>query len=146
MSTNPFPGLRPFEQKETHLFFGRDGQSNELLRRLQQSRFLALVGVSGSGKSSLVRAGLLPALYGGLMSSVESDWRIAVFRPGNNPIGNMAHALITQAGFGGDNGMRDIEEVVAETTLRRGNLGLLELVRQAGLKQRKDGRPFLSRE
>lgn len=145
MSTNPFPGLRPFEQKETHLFFGRDGQSNELLRRLQQSRFLALVGVSGSGKSSLVRAGLLPALYGGLMSAVESDWRIAVFRPGNNPIGNMAHALITQAGFGGENGMRDIEEAVAETTLRRGNLGLLELVRQAGLKQRKDGRPFLSR-
>src|SRR5687768_3950355 len=107
MPNNPFPGLRHFEAKETHLFFGRDGQSNELLKRLQESRFLALVGVSGSGKSSLVRAGLLPALHGGLMASVESDWRIAVFRPGNNPIGNMAHALITQAGFGSGGGQEE---------------------------------------
>src|SRR5215510_10141802 len=131
MSSNPFPGLRHFEQKETHLFFGRDGQSKELLKRLQDSRFLALLGVSGSGKSSLVRAGLLPALYGGLMSSVESDWRIAVFRPGNNPIRNMAHALVTQAGLGGDSGFQDVEVAIAETTLRRGNLGLLELLKQA---------------
>ena len=58
-TANPFPGLRPFESSETHLFFGRDGQSEELLRRLKRTRFLAVVGTSGSGKSSLVRAGLL---------------------------------------------------------------------------------------
>src|SRR5215212_8166178 len=112
MSNNPFPGLRHFEPTEKHLFFGRDGQSNELLRRLQESRFLALVGLSGSGKSSLVRAGLLPALYGGMMASVESDWRVAIFRPGNNPIGNMAEALITQAGFGGGTGLADVEVAI----------------------------------
>ena len=56
--TNPFPGLRPFESNEEHLFFGRDGQSDELLRRLRRSRFLAVLGTSGSGKSSLVRAGM----------------------------------------------------------------------------------------
>jgi hypothetical protein len=145
MSNNPFPGLRAFEQNETHLFFGRDGQSNALLKRLQDSHFLALVGVSGSGKSSLVRAGLLPALYGGLMSAVDSDWRIAVFRPGNNPIGNMARALITQAGFGGQNGMQEMEIAVAETTLRRGNLGLLELIRQARNKFWDEGKPFLGK-
>jgi hypothetical protein len=144
MSSNPFPGLRAFEQKETHLFFGRDGQSKELLKRLQDSRFMALVGVSGSGKSSLVRAGLLPALYGGLMSSVESDWRIAVFRPGNSPIRNMARALITDAGLGGESGLQDVEVAIAETTLRRGNLGLLELLRQAKSKVRANGRPFLA--
>ena len=47
---NPYPGLRPFEPTENHLFFGRDGQSNELLGRLRQTRFLAVVGSSGSGK------------------------------------------------------------------------------------------------
>src|SRR5207237_4415866 len=92
-TANPFPGLRPFEAAETHLFFGRDGQSEELLKRLKRTRFLAVVGTSGSGKSSLVRAGLLPALQGGLMSSAGSDWRIAILRPGGDPIGNLARAL-----------------------------------------------------
>ena len=145
MYGNPFPGLRAFTQDETTLFFGREGQSKELLKRLQKSRFVALVGVSGSGKSSLVRAGLLHDLNGGLMSAVESDWRVAVFRPGNNPIGNMAHALITQAELGsGEAELEDVEIAVAETTLRRGNLGLLELVRRAKTKRHKDGRPFLN--
>src|SRR5947207_14818535 len=89
-AANPFPGLRTFESAETHLFFGRDGQSEELLKRLKRTRFLAVVGTSGSGKSSLVRAGLLPALQGGLMSSAGSDWRIAILRPGGGPIGTPA--------------------------------------------------------
>jgi hypothetical protein len=54
---NPFPGLRPFMQEEADLFFGRDKQSDELVWRLASRRFLAVVGTSGSGKSSLVRAG-----------------------------------------------------------------------------------------
>jgi hypothetical protein len=144
MPNNPFPGLRPFKQKETHLFFGREGQSKELLKRLQDSRFLALVGVSGSGKSSLIRAGLLPKLDGGLMAAVDSDWRVAVFRPGDNPIRNMARALVVDAGLGGDSGLQDVEVAIAETTLRRGNLGLLELLKQAKRKVRDDGKPFLA--
>lgn len=71
--TNPFPGLRPFEPDENHLFFGREGQTDELLRRLKRTRFLAIVGTSGSGKSSLVRAGLLPALYSGFMTRAGSS-------------------------------------------------------------------------
>ena len=42
-NSNPFPGLRPFEQHESHLFFGREGQGDELLRRLRKTRFLAVV-------------------------------------------------------------------------------------------------------
>jgi ABC-type transport system involved in cytochrome bd biosynthesis fused ATPase/permease subunit len=78
---NPFPGLRPFEFDESHLFFGRDGQSEQLIGRLGRTRFLAVVGTSGSGKSSLVRAGLLPTLLGGFMTIAGSDWRIAIMRP-----------------------------------------------------------------
>src|SRR6059058_4897190 len=91
--TNPFPGLRPFETDEYRLFFGREGQSDELIARLQRSHFLAVVGTSGSGKSSLVRAGLLPALRGGMMTEAGSGWRIAIMRPGNDPIGNLAATL-----------------------------------------------------
>jgi tetratricopeptide (TPR) repeat protein len=144
MNKNPFPGLRPFEANETHVFFGREGQSNELLRRLQHARFLAVVGTSGSGKSSLVRAGLLPVLHGGLMSGVGSDWHMAILRPGNNPIGNMAEALMAPDVLGSRTGAdAQIEAAIAETTLRRGSRGLIELVKQARIKTR-DGEPVFS--
>ena len=99
--SNPFPGLRPFEFNESLLYFGRDGQSEQLLRKLSASRFMAVIGTSGSGKSSLVRAGLLPALFGGFMASAGSDWRIALFRPSNDPIGNLAGAIYDSGLFGG---------------------------------------------
>jgi len=132
---NPFPGLRPFEFQESHLFFGRDGQSEQLLRKLGRSRFVAVVGTSGSGKSSLVRAGLLPALYGGLMPKAGSNWRIAILRPSNDPIGNLARALRSEDAFsviGGDDFALQ-EELSTESTLRRGELGLVESASQLGL-------------
>ena len=142
-TTNPFPGLRPFESNETQLFFGRDGQSEELLRRLKRTRFLAVVGTSGSGKSSLVRAGLLPALQGGLMASAGSDWRIAILRPGSDPIGNLARALASPMVLGSrDEKDSDIQAVMAETTLRRSSLGLAELVSRARTKLDKKGQPL----
>src|ERR1044071_5237821 len=100
--TNPFPGLRPFDFDESHLFFGRDGQSEQLISKLGRTRFLAVVGSSGSGKSSIVRAGLMPALLGGFMTAAGSDWRIAVLRPGNDPIGNLARALTAPEVFGSE--------------------------------------------
>ena len=57
----PFPGLRSFEAEESLLFFGREAHTDELLERLGDNRFVAVTGTSGSGKSSLVRAGLRPA-------------------------------------------------------------------------------------
>ena len=50
---NPFPGLRPFGVDECHLFFGREGQVDEILVKLSENRFITLLGYSGSGKSSL---------------------------------------------------------------------------------------------
>lgn len=120
---NPFPGLRPYEASETHLFFGRDAQVDALLRRLHGARLLAVVGTSGCGKSSLVRAGLLPALAGGYLADVGSRWRIAVLRPGTDPIDRLAHALAPDAG--------PDEVAQVETTLRRSSLGLIEAVRLA---------------
>ena len=66
----PYPGLRPFQLEDAELFFGRETQINEMLTRIENQpdfRFLAVIGASGSGKSSLVRAGLLPALAQGFL-------------------------------------------------------------------------------
>jgi WD40 repeat protein/energy-coupling factor transporter ATP-binding protein EcfA2 len=125
MDANPFPGLRSFEEDEAHLFFGREGQSDELLARLRRNRFLAIVGTSGSGKSSLIRAGLLPSLHGGFMADGAASWQVACFRPGSDPIGNLARSLAELFGSADETGIL--------VTLRRSGLGLLEAVRQARL-------------
>jgi tetratricopeptide (TPR) repeat protein len=137
-NTDPFPGLRPFEASEGHLFFGREGQSEETLRRLRLHRFLAMVGSSGSGKSSLVRAGLLPYLYGGFLSGAGSHWRVALFRPGSDPIGNLARALNDPAVIGkpGEDPAAAAQSgVLIEVSLRRSGLGLIEAARLAGLPE-----------
>jgi tetratricopeptide (TPR) repeat protein len=132
---NPFPGLRPFETNEYRLFFGREGQSDELLSRLQRSRFLAVVGTSGSGKSSLIRAGLMPALHGGMMEGAGAGWRIAVMRPGGDPIGNLAAELakkdvLSDAGAG----LRSDEaEALIDATLRSSSLGIVNVAYQGRL-------------
>ena len=135
--TNPFPGLRPFETGEYRLFFGREGQADELLSRLERSRFLAVVGTSGSGKSSLIRAGLMPALLGGMMRSAGAGWLIAVMRPGGDPIGNLAAELakndvLSEAGAGLS---KNEAEAVIEATLRSGSLGIVNVAREARLTQ-----------
>ena len=90
----PYPGLRPFQSEEDYLFFGREEQIADLTQRLQQHRFVAVVGSSGSGKSSLVRCGLLSQLQGGMMVGAGSNWQIAVTQPGGDPLGNLAQSLI----------------------------------------------------
>ena len=87
---NPFPGLRPFRENEEYLFFGREGQVDAMINKLAAARFLAVVGTSGSGKSSLVNCGLRPALHRGLMARAGTVWRIAQFRPGADPLRALA--------------------------------------------------------
>src|ERR1700730_12228490 len=90
---NPFPGLRPFQENEEHLFFGRERQIDDMIDKLAGSRFLAVVGTSGSGKSSLVNCGLRPALHRGLMAGAGTAWCMVQFGPGNHPIRAMARAI-----------------------------------------------------
>ncbi len=131
--TNPFPGLRPFDVDEDELFFGRSHQTDELLSRLRQSRFTAVIGTSGSGKSSLVRAGLLPALKRGLMAAAGSRWRVALFRPINDPIGNLTRALKREGVF--VDAIADDQQLsFIDSTLRSSSLGLVELLRQSRMK------------
>ena len=132
---NPFPGLRPFEPDEDHLFFGREKEIDELLRRLRSTRFLQVVGASGSGKSSLVRSGLIPALYSGFMARAGTDWRVLIFRPGADPIGNLATSLNAPEVFGTQGELASTNKILLEATLRRSALGLVDAVRQARIPQ-----------
>jgi WD40 repeat protein/serine/threonine protein kinase len=93
---NPYKGLRPFLESDAPDFFGREAILAEILARLSDrtegSRFLAVVGPSGSGKSSLVRAGLLPAMRRGALPGSER-WFIADMHPGAHPFEELASAL-----------------------------------------------------
>ena len=92
----PFRGLQAFGVEDSLLFFGREAEIQDLLDKLRVDSFLAVVGDSGSGKSSLVRAGLIPALNRGRFHDgkgwIES-WRVAIVRPGEDPFGELAESL-----------------------------------------------------
>src|ERR1017187_10173428 len=109
VATNPFPGLRPCEPSESDLFFGRDEQIDELMARLKRSRFVAVVGTSGSGKSSLVSAGLIPALERGYLSGAGAEWRVATLRPGGDPIAELARTAAASLGISEADAQPEIE-------------------------------------
>jgi hypothetical protein len=119
----PYPGLRPFLETESHLFFGREPQRDACIRRLQETRFLAVVGTSGAGKSSLVRAGIVPALKTGLLRGSNHHWQAISIRPGATPTASLAQGLLALA--------RDNPDVTAKTVeaaLRRSLSSLTDVV------------------
>ena len=102
---------------------------------IAEGEHTAFIGPNGSGKSSLIRAGLMPALRGGMMAGAGSGWRIAVMRPGGDPIGNLAIELakkevLAEAGAGLD--VNEAEAVI-DATLRGGSLGIVDVARQGRL-------------
>ena len=82
---SPYKGLVRFEPEDSELFFGREELVSALVKRLEDSAFLAVVGPSGSGKSSLVRAGVVPTLERG-----DESIRIAIIEPGEHPLQKVA--------------------------------------------------------
>jgi ABC-type glutathione transport system ATPase component len=92
-------GLKTFQPEDAPLFFGRTAKVQELVERLRnnfgtqkEERFLALIGASGSGKSSLALAGLIPAIRGGQLPESQ-DWLQVRCRPGPRPWENLQLAV-----------------------------------------------------
>ncbi len=81
----PFKGMRYYDVEDADCFFGREILTDQLVARLKDERFLAVVGASGSGKSSVVRAGVVPALQNGDLPG-SADWQIHLFTPTNHPL------------------------------------------------------------
>ncbi|PYP60217.1 MAG: hypothetical protein DMD40_01135 [Gemmatimonadetes bacterium] len=129
----PYPGLRPFESEESYIFFGREEQTDELLKRLSQTRFLAVVGPSGCGKSSLVRAGMIAGLETGFMATAGTRWRVATLRPGDHPLSHLAAALTKPEALGPKLTGDPHAEEFLHATLARGPLGLVEILRDTPL-------------
>jgi energy-coupling factor transporter ATP-binding protein EcfA2 len=132
---NPYQGLSAFGEEDAAFFFGRETFVNELVQTTRKQPLVGVVGPSGSGKSSVVFAGLIPQLRG------EGNWLISSFRPGNQPFYQLACALVrllepevgeTQqlreaAGLAGDmqSGRISLQQVASRIQERNGGKRLL---------------------
>jgi WD40 repeat protein/DNA-binding SARP family transcriptional activator len=92
-AANPYKGLRPFRERDAGDFFGREALVERILARLSTSRFLAVIGPSGSGKSSVVFAGLIPALRAEALPGSQK-WFVAQMTPGTHPLEELEQALL----------------------------------------------------
>ena len=132
-SQQPYPGLRPFARDEADIFFGRQEQISQLLGKLDANRFVAILGSSGSGKSSLVQAGLIPALEAGLLPSAGSRWVSVTMRPGNSPLDNLAKALLATPQTGQVWSRYTNASELLTAVLRRGPDGIRDILKQGYL-------------
>lgn len=129
--TNPFPGLRSFEETEAELFFGREKQIDQLLQKFLSVRFLMVIGSAGSGKSSLVKAGLIPALK----NDSTQNWQICIFKPGSDPIANMAYALAEKDVLYSSDTEAGCSQILSK--LNESDSALLEIYNQSHLAKNK---------
>lgn len=86
-------GLLPYQEEDNSFLYGREKEVENLLQIIQKNKLITLTGPSGSGKSSLINAGLVPRLKKGFLGQAGKEWSICKFRPGINPIENMISAL-----------------------------------------------------
>ncbi|RCJ31493.1 hypothetical protein A6769_30585 [Nostoc punctiforme NIES-2108] len=126
----PYKGLSYFDctEADANLFYGRTALTDELLEKVRSGNFLAVLGASGSGKSSVVRAGLLYQLKLGRRLSGSDTWQLKIFRPGINPLQNLALAFV-------ESELSDIERASqlakAEELIVKGAVGLGQLITAA---------------
>lgn len=125
--SNPYVGLAPFRVIDQHLFFGREDELPHLLSVLDAHRVLILVGSSGSGKSSLVQASVVPALL------QRDGWMATILRPGRDPFRALASALVAlfTPSLGGVEAFRSARELAV-------------VLAEEGLAAVLDGVPALS--
>jgi WD40 repeat protein len=134
--TCPYRGLEFFDEAHADYFFGREDLTDQLIEKLKHRNFVAVVGASGSGKSSLIRAGLIYRLRQGQKFSGSDRWRIQLITPTDQPLRSLSTAFVNSKASTID---RAEHLKRAELLLREGENGLSHLVR-ASLISSKQGR------
>ena len=119
---NPYQGLAAFREEDAELFFGRDASIEKLLRAVKEQMLTGVVGGSGSGKSSLLAAGLIPTLRD------EGAWIITQIRPGRSPFRALSSALITLLEPGLRHADHLVESKKLASRLRLGDLDLIKVI------------------
>ncbi|MCC5661307.1 caspase family protein [Nostoc sp. XA010] len=89
----PYMGLSAFSEEDSQYFYGREALTQQLIHQLRDHSFLAVIGASGSGKSSIVQAGVIPQLRSGKQIPSSEQWWIKSIRPGANPLEALARQL-----------------------------------------------------
>jgi WD40 repeat protein len=117
----PYRGLFAFQEDDAPFFFGREAFTCQLLEAVEQKPLVAVIGPSGSGKSSVIYAGLIPRLR------QENTWRVISFRPGDSPFRNLALALVSLLQAEMSETDRMLETNKLTKTLRQGEMSLTEV-------------------
>ena len=127
LNKNPFPGLRAFKDSENHLFFGREEHVSDVLAKLDNNHFVAVVGTSGTGKSSLIKAGVLPAITGN-KAKLDEDWLIVSANPGSSPIKNLSASICNAKGIVPDENKTEFNKKLIDL-MSGSSLGLVQAMR-----------------
>ncbi|WP_044290980.1 caspase domain-containing protein [Rivularia sp. PCC 7116] len=135
---NPYKGLAFFKSEDGEYFYGRQNLTDELLEKVRNNNFLAVLGVSGSGKSSLLRAGLIYKLQQGEQISGSENWKIVVFLPGIRPLESLAEELAREVLIDTSQDYDlELPKKIAEAKkyLDEGSDGLVKLIRNIDTKR-----------
>ena len=139
----PYRGLSPFDEAHADYFFGREALTNQLLNKVSHSNFCALVGASSSGKTSLLRAGLMHHLRKGDRIPGSNDWILKLITPTHHPLKSLASAFASDTT---DDVQRARQMHQAEQLLQQGGgEGLTQLIRASLMKPGETAIPSASK-
>ena len=136
---SPFPGTRPYSEIETTNFYGRERETQDVLDILKRYKLVTICGENGSGKSSLIQAGIIPKLRKGFLGQTGKEWVICNFRPGVSPIENLSYALSDSGAMylKGKSKTTDHQNYKSKIEEKR-DLGLIEIFASSEIYEKKN--------
>ena len=135
----PFPGISPYSEKEADNFYGREREVEDVLGILKRFKLVTICGECGSGKTSLIEAGILPKLKKVFLGQAGKEWVICNFRPGISPLENFSYALSDSGALylRGKSKTTDHQDYKTKIEEKR-DLGLIEIFASSEIYEKKN--------